>query len=103
MEARIGQQIRAQLEAVYGSRLEGIILYGSEARGEAGPDSDIDILVVLRGPVRLWQDICTCLQALLPLGLALGRPISPKPVDADAFRQTSWPLYENAKREGVRI
>jgi predicted nucleotidyltransferase len=31
-----------------------IILFGSHARGEAGPDSDVDLLVVMpvRGPVR---------------------------------------------------
>jgi uncharacterized protein len=32
-----------------GEKLEAVILYGSQARGDARPDSDIDILVVLKG------------------------------------------------------
>jgi predicted nucleotidyltransferase len=33
----------------YGERIERIILFGSVARGEAKPGSDIDILVIWRG------------------------------------------------------
>jgi len=29
-------------------RPERVILFGSHARGEAGPDSDVDLLVVMR-------------------------------------------------------
>jgi len=34
---------------LYGERLERAVLFGSQARGEATPASDIDILVLLRG------------------------------------------------------
>jgi predicted nucleotidyltransferase len=35
------------LRSIYGERLAKIILYGSYARGEQTPESDIDLLVVL--------------------------------------------------------
>ena len=38
---------RAGLEQIYGSRLRGVFLFGSFARGQQTPDSDIDIAVVL--------------------------------------------------------
>jgi predicted nucleotidyltransferase len=41
-------RFRAALREVYGARLERVVLYGSRARGEAGPDSDFDIAVFLR-------------------------------------------------------
>ena len=38
------KRIKALLEPAFGSRLRGVVLYGSEARGEATPDSNVDIL-----------------------------------------------------------
>ena len=40
-------ELRHYLEAFYSDRLVQIILYGSQARGDAQPDSDIDVLNVL--------------------------------------------------------
>ena len=39
------------MRSLYGTRLAGLVLYGSQAWGEAGDDSDIDVLVLLEGPV----------------------------------------------------
>jgi predicted nucleotidyltransferase len=36
-----------RLYASYGSEIQSVVLFGSKARGDAGPDSDIDVLVVL--------------------------------------------------------
>ncbi|NJL69963.1 MAG: nucleotidyltransferase domain-containing protein [Microcoleus sp. SM1_3_4] len=33
---------------MYGEQLDKIVLFGSQARGNARPDSDIDILIVLK-------------------------------------------------------
>lgn len=40
-------ELKAGLQAIYGDRLKGMYLYGSYARGEADPESDLDVLVVL--------------------------------------------------------
>jgi len=42
------RKLRCQLNDILGARLEAVYLFGSQARGDARADSDIDILIVLR-------------------------------------------------------
>ena len=46
-DALLGE-LREAVTSHYGHRLACIVLFGSRARGEACPDSDYDVLVVLR-------------------------------------------------------
>ncbi|MBI3183746.1 MAG: nucleotidyltransferase domain-containing protein [Myxococcales bacterium] len=39
--------LRARLGARFGERLRDFLLFGSYARGDWGPDSDVDVLVVV--------------------------------------------------------
>jgi len=96
-------EIKYHLEQTYQDRLEEVYLYGSEARGTAGADSDIDLLVVLKGPVHLWEDIRAGIRALYPLSLRLGRCMSPKCVDARDYRAGVCPFYDTVLREGIRL
>jgi len=41
----------------YDERLKDVILYGSMARGQAAPVSDIDLLVVLAPPVNYFVEL----------------------------------------------
>ena len=45
--SRVLDELKERLSAAYGERLHAVVLFGSEARGDARPDSDIDVLVVL--------------------------------------------------------
>lgn len=97
------KQIKSMLEAAFADRLRGVVLYGSEVRGEADPDSDIDLLVLLTGPVNEGEDSWTCIHALYPLVLELERPIHAKPTDISVYEAQEYPLYCNAKREGILV
>ena len=95
------KQVKSLLQEAFGERLRGVILYGSEARGQAEPDSDIDFLVLLEGPVNHQSDSWTCIRSLYDLVLELERPIHAKPVDIRDYEAQEYPLYQNAKHEGV--
>jgi len=95
------EEIRSRLAAVYKQRLRGVVLHGSEARGDARPDSDIDVLVLLEGPVAFGRELRTSIHALYPMTLELGRPMSPTPVSIEEYETCDCPLYRNAHREGI--
>ncbi len=40
-------ELKTELNKIYGEHLKGVYLYGSYARGEEDSESDVDVLVVL--------------------------------------------------------
>lgn len=100
---RMLAEIQDRLIPAYGTRFKDVILYGSAARGRMRSDSDIDVIIILNGPVRLWNDLKTALRALLPLALKYGHPISPKPVDTRHYETMDTPLFQHARKKGLRL
>jgi predicted nucleotidyltransferase len=94
-------EIKQRLVQAHGRRLRGVVLYGSEVRGEAGCDSDVDVLVLLEDPVDYGRDLETNLDALYSLSLQIERRISAKPVSARQYETIDCPLYREARREGI--
>ena len=92
---------KAALDGAFGDRLRGVVLYGSEARGEAGPDSDVDLLVLLDEVEHYAEDIRTCIEALYPLSEELDRRISPRPIPQRQYERTECPLSRAVRREGI--
>lgn len=97
------KEIKNRLSSAYGDRLKGIVLHGSEVRGSAAADSDIDVLVLLKGPLHQWQEIHTCTEALYSLILETGRVIDAMPVDVQDYESARAPLYQHAHREGILL
>ena len=99
----IAQKCKEVLSQYYGSRLEGVILDGSVARGDASAASDIDLLVLLSAPFDYFQELRQIVDLLYPIQLESEQLISAKPALASDYKMGSISLYRNARREGVAV
>ena len=81
------------------------ILYGSEARGEARPDSDIDVLILLEGEKRDLHKENELSGVLYDLELSSGVLISPMIMLRKQWenRPFKTPFYINVMNEGIRL
>lgn len=95
----LGEIIRRIIEV---AQPEKIILFGSAARGEMGPDSDLDFLVVKRGAKhrrRLAQQIYLNLFGItVPVDVVVVTP-----EDVQAYAGRSIPGCRRNVRKHVRI
>ncbi|MDW8322238.1 MAG: nucleotidyltransferase domain-containing protein [Armatimonadota bacterium] len=101
--AMVVRQCKSVLAQHYGDRFAGVVLYGSVARGRAQADSDIDLLILLRGPFNTFEELQRIVDLLYPVQLECERLISAKPVPLEDFERGSIQLYRNAKREGIWV
>ena len=99
----ITQRCKKILAGHYGSRLKGLILYGSIAREQANTGSDIDLLVLLSKPFDYFYELRQIIDLLYPVQLESEQLISAKPAALDEFEQKASQLYRNAKREGLSL
>lgn len=97
------QQLRAGLEAMYGDRLDRVLLYGSRARGDAGPESDVDVLMVLAGEIDPLAEIHRTEYLVADLSLENDLVIQCLPMSTAEFVEGDDPFLRNVRREGIVI
>jgi predicted nucleotidyltransferase len=97
------QKCRRTLHRLYGNRLKGLVLYGSCARGSDDSDSDIDLMVLLDGPVDAAQELRHIWEVLYPVQLESDRLLSVIAVDAICYTRGDYALYRHARAEGIPL
>jgi predicted nucleotidyltransferase len=100
---KILQALRLELKQVLGDQLETVILFGSQARGEARTDSDIDILVVVRDEFDYGDLIQRTSAIVSALSLKYDVVISRAFTSRRRFDQERSPFFLNVRREGVTV
>lgn len=91
----------AQLRTTYGSRLRGVYLFGSYARGEADPESDVDVLIVLDHVERYGLEVDRTGAYTAELALKYGVSISRVFVSQQDWSRGESVFLANVKEEAV--
>jgi predicted nucleotidyltransferase len=95
--------LRVGLENLLGGQLSGVYLYGSHARGDARPDSDIDVLVVLEGDFDYSQMLELTSDLAWKLSLENDTVISLVFVSKAQFERVDTPFLLNVHRESIPV
>ena len=97
------KDLRSRLDALYGDRLVRLVLYGSHARGDAGEESDIDVLIVLKGPFDYWEELRRTEEAMASVCLEYDVVVSTVFLTPEEAELSRHPLPANIRREGITV
>lgn len=97
------REARRALHAMYGDRLVKLVLFGSHARGEAHDESDVDLLVVLRGDFCSYDEIKRTGGVIQDASLNYQQALSLIFLDEGRFVDRGHPLMMNVLEESVEL
>lgn len=96
------RRFRQEVGALYGDRLERVVLFGSRARGDSREDSDYDIAVFIRTPDELWDELGRLSHVTTRILDETGAIVSASPFPAGAWREQS-PLMREIREDGLDL
>lgn len=95
---------RRGVERLYGDRLEAVLLFGSRARGDFREDSDVDLAVVLSGPLdNPYNEIGRIVDETYVPTMEAGRVVQAFVVSNAEFRGGDLPIFQEIRAEGVPV
>lgn len=97
------EELRRGFSALYGARLSRMVLFGSHARGDAEPGSDIDVLVVLKGEVSPCDEIARTIEDVADISLKYDELVTCAFVSEEQYAHERSPLLLTVRREGVAL
>lgn len=96
------KRVRDALRAMYGERIERIVLFGSRARGDFNKESDYDIAVFLKDLNDFWQEAHRLADLRTDLLGEAGAFVDAKPFRAGSYRDRTLLMHE-IRKDGLDL
>jgi len=100
---RILRRMKAQLKDAYGDKVLKVILYGSQARGDAHEGSDVDVAVVVKDALNPRTVERSLEEMLWKVVVDEGELVAVIAFREKSFEKQEWSLILNIKDEGITI
>lgn len=105
MQSLIDQYVE-EIKRIYGSHVKQIILYGSYARGDFRPDSDVDIMILVDMSDLELKAYGQQL-SYMTYDFNMDHDLDIKPIAKSRQHFQNWveayPFYANVEKEGVKL
>jgi predicted nucleotidyltransferase len=99
----IARDVARDLRRLYGERLRRVLLFGSWARGDAHPESDIDLLVVLDHVESVWDELRRMDSVLWRHSFDNDTVVTALAVAEDDVEERRRPVLVRAQTEGLFV
>lgn len=96
-------ELEKGLRELYGERFRGLLLYGSYARGTAWEGSDVDLLLLLEGPVNPVQEILRANELTASLSLESELVLSVLPFSIEDFKRAETMFLRNVRKDAIPV
>ena len=100
---KLMKELKAGLVRIYGDKLKAVYLYGSYARGDYRPGSDVDVMILLKDYRNYWNEQKRISQLASDVSLEYDVTVS-----CIFIKEMQWknarderPLIYNIYKEGV--
>ena len=104
LDAReVARAVAEDLSDLYGNRLRRVVLFGSWARGDAQPESDVDLLVVLDEVRSRRRELARMSDVLWRHSLEHDTVVTEIPVSEREYLESDEPLLVRARAEGLTV
>jgi predicted nucleotidyltransferase len=95
------KELKEGLTRIYGDQLKAVYLYGSYARGDYRPGSDVDVMILLKNYRDYWKEYSRSSDYVSDISLKYDVTVSYILIKEIQWNEADKPVLRNIRREGL--
>lgn len=98
---KLMKELKQGLVEIYGDKLKAVYLYGSYARGDYRPGSDVDVMILLKSYRNYWKELHRSSDYVSEVSLKYDVTVSCLIIKEIQWKQSDMPVVRNIRKDGV--